>query len=301
MSKTETKKVLNGLLGIVLALICVIVFIPMSVLASTTITGGHTTRATAYSWGSYREYSKNMYVTLPAEENDMWVKFTLKSGEKIYSRLSYDDSIEGINIEMRNSSNRIIDAEYSPDDVHEGKYIKFLAANCDNDTSSTRTYYIHVNRGTATGELYFNISLYNRIKSGRETFSFRGRATNRGNSPFSMSGADSNVLSLNLTNNSNIPPEAIVTRVGTKSRQSPNQGNVHHMILPASQISEWYVSRVSSSDSGYYTIDESDGYDAKQIWRFKYNAMATARSTMTNVKLELTWQYDIANTEYEAY
>ena len=35
--------------------------------------------------------------------------------------------------------------------------------------------------------------------------------------------------------------------------QSPSQGNVHHMIMPASN-GNWYISTVSSASSGHYNI-----------------------------------------------
>ena len=301
MSKVR-KRVTCGLMGIIMALVCVIGHMPtVTAYAATSIDGGHTTRADAYAWGSYTD-NKSISVTLPAEEDDVWISFSLSGGEKIYARCSYSSNDEGMYIEMRNSSNTLLDAEYSPDDVHDlDTIIPFLAVNCDNGTSSSQTYYIHVNRGTAVGSLYFSITLRDRIKNGRGTFNFSGTASNPGNSSMSLSGVDSSILSLNLTNNTSIPPEAIVTRVSTSGTQSPSQGNVHHMIWPASQSPIWYTSTVSSASSGSYTINETDDFQAKQVWQFKYNALATAKSTMKNVKLTIEWIYDIANTDYETY
>ena len=53
---------------------------------------------------------------------------------------------------------------------------------CDNLTSSSQTYYIHVNRGTCEGTMYFSLSMNERIKTGRGVFSFSGTASNPGNS-----------------------------------------------------------------------------------------------------------------------
>lgn len=62
-------------------------------------------------------------------------------------------------------------------------------------------------------------------KSGLEngTFTFSGTASNPGNSLISLSGVDSSVLSLNLTNNSTIPPGAIVTSVSTSGTHLPRE------------------------------------------------------------------------------
>jgi len=73
------------------------------------------------------------------------------------------------------------------------------------------------------------------------------------------------------------------------------------MILPATESETWYTSIVSSATSGSYNIDVTDGFAARQIWQFKYNALSTAKSTMKNVKLTLEWEYDIANTGYKTY
>ena len=105
---------------------------------------------------------------------------------------------------------------------------------------------------------------------------------------------------MNLTNNSSIPDGAIVTRVSTSGTQSPKQGNVHHMIRPASS-SIWYTSTYASNSSGSYNIDIDDNFSAKQTWRFKYNALATAKSTMKSVKITLSWQYDMNLTDYQIF
>ncbi|WP_027437027.1 hypothetical protein [Lachnospira multipara] len=63
----------------------------------------------------------------------------------------------------------------------------------------------------------------------------------------------------------------------------------------------WYTSTYASSSSGSYTINSSDDIEAKQQWKFKYNALATAKSTMKNVKLTLNWEYDMAFTDYTTY
>ena len=248
----------------VLAIVCIIGLFPTAKVEASivTVNGGYTTRANAYSWGTYST-TNTITVVLPETEEDFWVKFTLPKEKRVYARCSYNAENEGMYLEMRNSSNRILDEKYSPDDVLDmDTVIPFMAVACDNLTSSSQTYYIHVNRGTCEGTMYFSLSMNERIKTGRGVFSFSGTASNPGNSSISLSGVDSSVLTLNLANNTTIPPEAIVTSVNTSGTQSPSQGNVHHI---------------------------------------KYNALATAKSTMKNVKITLEWEYDIANTGYKSY
>ena len=56
-----------------------------------------------------------------------------------------------------------------------------------------------------------------------------------------MSGVDSSVILVNLTNDTKIANKAIVTGISSSGTQSPSQGNVHHMIMPASN-GNWYRS-----------------------------------------------------------
>lgn len=296
-------KGIKKILSMVLAIVCIIGLFPTAKVEASivTVNGGYTTRANAYSWGTYST-TNTITVVLPETEEDFWVKFTLPKEKCVYARCSYNAENEGMYLEMRNSSNRILDEKYSPDDVLDmDTVIPFMAVACDNLTSSSQTYYIHVNRGTCEGTMYFSLSMNERIKTGRGVFSFSGTASNPGNSSISLSGVDSSVLTLNLANNTTIPPEAIVTSVNTSGTQSPSQGNVHHMVLPATESSTWYTSTVASASSGHYNIDVSDGFQAAQRWQFKYNALATAKSTMKNVKITLEWEYDIANTGYKSY
>jgi len=296
-------KGIKKILSMMMAIVCVIGFFPTvkTEAAIITVNGGHTTRSDAYLWGSYNT-TNTVTVALPETESDFWLKFTLPKEKRVYTRCSYSIENEGMYIEMRNASNRILDAKYSPEDVLDmDTVIPFMAVDCDNLTSSLQTFYIHVNRGNCEGKIYFSLSMNERIKTGRGVFDFSGTVSNKGNSAMSLSGVDSSVLSLDLRNNAKIPPEAIVTSVNTSSKQSPSQGNVHHMILPATESSMWYVSTVSSATSGHYDIDVLDGFSAAQKWQFKYNALAKAKSTMRNVKITIEWEYDIANTGYKLY
>ena len=104
-----------------------------------------------------------------------------------------------------------------------------------------------------------------------------------------------------MTNSTLIPNEAIVTSITTSGTQSPKQGNTHHMIRPAS-ADDWFTSTVAASaSSGSYIIALNDNFAAKQVWNFKYNAVAGAKSTMSNIKVTIKWQYDMKDTEYKIF
>ena len=294
-------KKMKRILAVMLALVCVLAVFPTmeAKAAVVNITGGHKTMADAYSWATYSELN-SLLVTLPTDEDDFWVKFTLPKNGRVYASCSCNSEKEGMYIEMKNSNGGIVDKKVSPQNVIDDRF-PFMAVACDNLTSSTQTFYIHVNRGSSIGDIAFSLYIKERIKTGSGSFTFSGTASNPGNSSVSLSGVDSSVLSLNLTDNSAIPPKAIVTSVRTSSTQSPNQGNVHHMIRPATQSSTWYTAKSSSATRGSYTIDVTDNFLAGQIWQFKYNALATARSTMKNVTLKLEWEYDLKDNNYQLF
>lgn len=150
-------KGIKKILSMVLAIVCIIGLFPTAKVEASivTVNGGYTTRANAYSWGTYST-TNTITVVLPETEEDFWVKFTLPKEKRVYARCSYNAENEGMYLEMRNSSNRILDEKYSPDDVLDmDTVIPFMAVACDNLTSSSQTYYIHVNRGTCEGTMYF--------------------------------------------------------------------------------------------------------------------------------------------------
>ncbi len=267
--------------------------------AATPISGGHTTRATAYNWGAYSN-GKSVMATLPAGEDVLWVSFTVPSNSRIYVRCSYDNEYEEMILATANATGNFLDL--SDTVINPNSLIPFLASDINNTVASTQTFYAVVFRPDGfSGDMIISLTLYDRIKTGNGTFNFSGSASNPGNASMSTTGVESGVLSLNLSNNTSIPPNAIVTSVSTTGTQSPNQGNVRHMIAPTNPANIWFTSIVSSSTSGTYNIDISNALPARQTWQFKYNALATAKSTMSNVKLTLKWEYDIAETNYATY
>lgn len=81
--------------------------------------------------------------------------------------------IEVYNSKYSDGRSRVI----NPDSI-----TPFIFANTDEVTSTSETYFVKVTRGTYTGNMYFTVSIQDRIKSGNGTFNFTGTATNLGNS-----------------------------------------------------------------------------------------------------------------------
>lgn len=301
--KTSKKSSIGVLLVLCMSLIFVTAaFTPKNVSAVTALDGSsYSTLSTAYDMGSYSDGQSTPAVILPANQDSVYFRFTINSGDKIYARCSYENEYEGMYTQPYDSTGTAGIKSQSPNDVKDpNSGIPFLALNFDG-TKQNQVCYVRVSRGSNDNEnqtIYFTLSLHNRIMTGNGTFNFSGSAQNSGNARLSSSGVDSSILKLDLTNNANIPNGAIVQSVTTSSRQTPSQGNVHHVIMPANP-GEWYTSKVSNATIGSYNISLSDGILAGQVWNFKYNALATASSTMGNITINFNWQYDIKNTNYK--
>lgn len=299
---SKFKKVIEYVLTFVLVLTVGMGFNSSTVYAASAIRGNNTME-TAYNCGSWGSMNSLPTAILDKDQSQSWFKVTVAAGERIYVRTSSDEDYVGMSVQVKNSAGiNHSEGARNPDDlIYPTIVTPALYVDINNDSSSTKTYYVVVDRGDVFEEaMYFSLTADNRIRSGHGTFSFSGRASNPGNSSMNFNGVDSTVIALNLTNNVNIPDGAIVKSVNTSGVQSPNQGNVLHMINPSS-TSTWYISRASSATSGMYHIDVDDGFPVKQAWNFKYNAKAIAKSTMSNVQLKFNWQYDVKDTDYQIF
>ena len=94
-------KGIKKILSMVLAIVCIIGLFPTAKVEASTVTvnGGYTTRANAYSWGTYSTIN-TITVVLPETEEDFWVKFTLPKEKRVYARCSYSAENEGMYIGM---------------------------------------------------------------------------------------------------------------------------------------------------------------------------------------------------------
>ncbi|XQY91896.1 hypothetical protein ACNRWW_20845 [Metabacillus sp. HB246100] len=279
---------MKQLLGIALFMVLIFSLItPVS--ASSTITGNNSFE-TAHSAG-YWKFSNMGTTILPENEDAAYFKFTANTGEKVYVRSSYQNQYQGMKIEIFN--NNLQPIANGTTIINPNSLTPFIYANADANANS-ETFYVKVSRGSYTGDMYFTVSILDRIKTGSGTFNFSGTATNPGNTSLNPNGVDSSVISMDLRNNTTIPLDAKVRSITTSSTQSPSQGNVLHKIM-SEQTNVWYTSTVTSATSGRYTISIQDQLDVAQKWNFKYNAKATAKSTMTNVRATINYEYDVTD------
>lgn len=264
---------------------------------------GNNTKETAYKYGKWSLINSNdALIVLESEKEESWVQFTLSPGEHIYLRSNYRDQYAGEWFEIQDDAGiQQGNPQYTPKNVYNANSINScLYLNCDNDSDSTRNYYLVLHRGSVdkNKNICFSLSANNRIKKSSTSVSIPGIAANRGNMSLDFAGVDSSEISVDLTNNTKIPDKAIVTRITSYGTQSPRQGGVHHMIMPEDK-GIWYTANVSDADSGSYYINVDDNIFVKQKWRFKYNATAMAGSTMKDVRLSIDFKYDLKDTGYK--
>ncbi|WP_407639508.1 hypothetical protein [Bacillus gaemokensis] len=249
---------------------------------------GNNSFDTAMSIG-YWKYKNIDTIILPEGQDAAYFTFTANAGERIYVRSSYRNEYEGMKIELFNQNRQKISS--GENIINRSSLTPFIYANAD-ATSANQTFYIKVSRGANSGTMYFSLSIEDRIKTGSGTYRFSGSATNNGNIKLDLNGVESSVIMMDLTKDTTIPKGAIVKSVSTSSIQSPNQGNVHHMIM-SNQNNIWSTSIVSSATSGSYRISLQDNLLVASKWNFKYNAKATAKSTMSNVNASINYEYDL--------
>ncbi len=142
--------------------------------------------------------------------------------------------------------------------------------------------------------MYMRPYLNNRIHPGSGTFSFTGIAKNSG-------GALSSVLTLNLTNESSIPPYAYVTNIRTNGTISPSVMGVEHYLNPGG--GGWIPATSGSVENGSFRdLDTTYGtINARQSWQFAYLQTALQSTTMSRVTMTMEWEYDMNKTNYETY
>ncbi|WP_077369088.1 hypothetical protein [Anaerosalibacter sp. Marseille-P3206] len=176
------KKRLSKLTILLAVMFSLFVSIPMNKsYASESITGNNSFE-TAYNFG-YWKYKYGMTI-LPAGENEAYYSFTVDSGERIMAKADYRDEYSGMEIEIFNNAEQLIDTNNGP--VKPG-YIPFIYSKCD-ATKDRQKFYVKVTRGNYEGDMYFTVSFEERIKTGYKTFNFPGTATNPGNRDFNFNG-----------------------------------------------------------------------------------------------------------------
>ena len=251
---------------------------------------GNNDPETAYNIGNWK-YKSIKTCAIEENQSEAWFRFSMSEDEQIYVTCSRENIPNGMTFSIYNANN--MDELWSASEIADpSSFIKFLAVKANGSQSTS--YLLRVDRGNYVGDMFFSLSFGNRMKKAIKTFDFRGTARNNGNKSMSFAGVDSTVITADLSRESSIPNGDIVNKVDTSSYMSPNQGNVRHMLMCQTE-SAWWTSKVSSANSGSYYISSSNKIPVKQIWSFKYNAKAGAKSSMNSVKLRVDYSYDITS------
>lgn len=263
----------------------------------------YSTISTAYDFGDWEYAYSKMPAVVPTGQQTAYYKFSLAPEDKVYASLlltSYDD---GTIIMFLNDKGEAIDYGFSgsasmQDTPARGK-IKYgnnglskLVVNIDG-TQTNGVAYLQITKVNPNSISSGGTpAIHTRIKEGRGTFSFSGTASNSGNST-------SSVISLNLTNNTSIPPHAVVDRIRTTSDISYSVGGVRHQINPGGI--GWLTSAYTSAEDGDFEIGTQFNIEARQPWQFRYTQTALKSTKMSRVKMQIYWEYDIQFTNYELF
>lgn len=285
--KSILKKIAFGLLTFML-----VSFIGTNAYAEHGVIEGNESFDKAYHFGHWQY--KNGIVKIPSGQDEAYFSFTISQGEQIMITVGYENAFQGMNVELLNENNIPIETSDHP---VQPSFTQFIFVKCDGNSINQRFYFKITRGNNFSGDMYMPIGFQNRMSSNNQTFTFSGIARNSGNSMYNYSGNDSSELIMDLSNNGNIPHGAKVTSVTTSSRMYPYQGNVKHFV---SVDNTWYPSRFNNANSGMYYISLDNDINVANLWRFKYNTMATSPSKMSNVRLSISYVFDITEgAEYQ--
>lgn len=261
----------------------------------------YATMQTAFDFGDWEHSYMRSPDVIPRGQQVAYYKFTIDSEDKAYASLIVSGNESGTLIEFLDNNGNTKDYGFSGNpniDLPVRGLIKksnsslsYLVVNIDGYLTNS-TGYIRVTKVDSMDIFSGGTpSLMNRIYSGYDTFRFSGTAKNSG-------GSISNVLTLDLTNNSKIPPKAIVDEISTSSSISYNVGGVYHQLNPGGK--GWFTSKYSNATNGDFDFA---GYniEAKQPWQFRYSQSALKSTQMTRVEMKIYWKYDIQYTNYELF
>lgn len=263
----------------------------------------YSTMRTAYDFGDWEHAYTKLPDVIPKGQQQAYYKFSIDSEDKVYASLLISESNKGTLIEFLDNNGEGIDYGFSGSDLLPDIPVRGLVPRSN---SSYSNLVVNVD-GTQTNNVaYIRVtkvdpmdisgggspSIRTRIHSGYGSFTFSGTASNPGNST-------STVLTMNLANNSNVPPHAIVDRISTKSNISYSVGGVHHQLNPGGL--GWITSAYTSAESGSFNIGTENNIEVGQLWGFRYTQTAFMNTTMSRVEMTFHWDYDIQYTNYELF
>lgn len=247
---------------------------------------------TAYNMG-YWQYA-GLGPNIPDGQPIAYYRFTVNAGDKIYAYVNrYDES--GIQVmELYDKNGNYITSANSenPDDVvTNDNGITKLVINADG-ISNGQVFYLAVARNDPQNYLSsMQINLRDRTRNGRGTFEFIGTAYNGGY-------GYSNILTLNLTNEGSIPPNAILTDAQLDYHISDSVGGVKLQLNPGGD--QWFE-ELGGAGTAFFDIDKDMGIKAHVPLYFRYYQSAFMPTEIYDVTVNLQWEYDIQYTGYDEW
>lgn len=259
---------------------------------------------TAFDFGNWENaYGKRPEIA-PRGQRSVYYKFTIDEGDKAYASIILASSEKGTLMEVLNNNGETIDYGFSGSDEVTNIPVKGVIKKSNSTLTNlvvnidgTQTNNVAYLRLTSVDRMDINgrktPSLSDRIYSGyADGFRISGTAKNSG-------GSTSNVITVDLTNNSKIPPRAVVDKIITKSSISSSVGGVHHQLRPSS--AGWFESVYTGAEKGTFNIGAENEIEARQPWEFRYVQTAPKSTTMSSVSMTIYWEYDIKYTNYELF
>lgn len=254
------------------------------------------TMAEAYNLG-YWMYSTSTPPSIPWGQAVGYYRFTIDDDEGVYAKIEVPDDGSTVTLSALNSQGTPFEVatSSSPSNVvtPSNQYLpQFIAVNIDSDAVSDGIVYLQV--------VYENPNAYHtspsvrqRLYHGSGDFEVTSLCLNAGNGL-------SNAVSLNLTNETSIPQNAIVSSVRTDLTLSSSVGGITHQIQPGNF--GWFESSAASAGDGIYNqIDESLGIPMHLVWQFRYNQSAYLPTEVEELIFEFEWIEDIQYNNYEIY
>ncbi len=113
----------------------------------------------------YWKYKNIDTTILEAGQDEAYFTFTANKGEKVYVRSTYQSTYTGMKIEIYDKNR--VPVSQGTEVINPNTFSSFIYANADAQ-NTTDTFYVKVSRGTYTGNMYFTLSIEDRIKSGAE-------------------------------------------------------------------------------------------------------------------------------------
>jgi len=219
------------------------------------------------------EYGGGEFGLFNPGEKEAYFSFMSYNGtDRVYVR-----TWDGYTIEQVDSNGDTLNRNTSDDVTHPTTYPYI---NID-ATTKYKTIYVKVSRDTDIGKAYYGIGVDNRIKTSFKTFEFTGTASNPG-------GATSSEVYMDLSNNDDIPNNAIVTSIKTDGDLDKSLGGVVHQIF-SGDTNNWYTAIVK----GIFSIDVSNNLQVKQVWKMRYSHQALSSSNMHNIEVDIRYEYDL--------